>query len=139
MNTDTKAKPIFPQVNDLNRPFWDGCRERKLMLQCCGKCGFKRYPAAPVCPRCLATELAWQQASGRGTLFSYVVFDRAYHPAWEAKVPYNVSLIELEDGPLVLSNVVGIKNEDLKIGMAVGADFEALDETVYVPVFRPLG
>src|ERR1039457_5396455 len=132
---ETKTKPIYPTVNELNRPFWDGCRERRLMMQYCTKCGFVRYPAAPICPRCLATESTWQQASGRGTLFSFVVFHRAYHPAWEAKVPYNVSLIELEEGPIILSNVVGLKNEDLKIGLPVIAEFEILDVTILIPVF----
>src|SRR5262249_38401244 len=107
----TEAKPIFPPVNDLNRPFWDGCRARTLMLQRCAKCGFQRYRAAPVCPRCLSVEATWRPASGRGTLFSFVVFQRAYHPAWEKRVPYNVSMVELEEGPIVLTNVIGIANE----------------------------
>jgi len=136
MSTPTDAGPIFPTVSDLNRPFWDGCRERRLMLQCCDHCGFQRYPAAPACPRCLSAGSTWRAASGRGTLFSFIVFHRAYHPAWTKKVPYNVSLVELDEGPIMLSNVVGIANDDLRIGMALAATFEPLDETVLVPVFK---
>jgi uncharacterized OB-fold protein len=135
--TETKAKHILPNVTDLNRPFWDGCRDRRLMLQCCDKCGFHRYPAAPVCPRCLSPDATWKPASGRGTLHSFVIFHRAYHPDWQDKVPYNVSLVEIEEGPILLTNVVGIENDKLKVGMALQVDFEALDETAWIPVFRP--
>ena len=89
-----------------------------------------------MCPRCLATEVTWQPASGRATLFSFAIFHRAYHPAWEKKVPYNVSMVELAEGPIVMSNVVGIDNARLKIGMPLSVDFEALDETMFKPVFR---
>jgi uncharacterized OB-fold protein len=135
--SDAKAKPIFPVITDLNRPFWDGCRERRLMLQCCDKCGFNRYPAAPICPVCLSPDATWKPASGRGSLHSFVIFQRAYHPAWKDKVPYNVSLVEIEEGPILLTNVVGIKNEELRVGMALEVDFESLDETTSIPIFKP--
>ena len=59
-------------------------------------------------PNCLAPEAQWQPMSGRGQVFSFVVFHRAYHPAWEGKVPYTVALIELDEGPVMLSNVIGV-------------------------------
>lgn len=134
--TEAKAKPILPTVNDLNRPFWEGCKSGQFLLQECAHCHFKRYPAAPSCPKCLAVESTWQPASGRAELFSYVIFERAYNPAWEGRTPYNVSLVELEEGPIVLSNVIDIPNTDLKIGMKLNVTFRQESE-VSIPVFKP--
>ena len=75
--------------------------------------------------------------SGRGKVFSFVVFHRAYHPAWEGKVPYNVALVELDEGPIVLSNVIGIDNAELAVGLPVAVAFEAVDESLSIPVFTP--
>ena len=74
--------------------------------------------------------------SGRGKVFSFVVFHRAYHPAWEGKVPYNVALIELDEGPIVLSNVVDVDNAKLAVGQPVQVAFEKLDDDLAIPVFK---
>lgn len=139
MNDKPHAAPIRPTVNEVNRPFWDGCRRGELLLQRCRHCGRLRYPAAVVCPDCLSAEAQWQPMSGRGRVFSFVVFHRAYHPAWEARVPYNVALIELDEGPIMLSNVVAIDNATLAVGLPVAVAFEAVDESLIIPVFKPAG
>jgi uncharacterized OB-fold protein len=79
--------------------------------------------------------------SGRGQVFSFVVFHRAYHPAWEGKVPYTVALIELDEGPVMLSNVIGVDVDDAKlaVGLPVAVAFEAVDESLAIPVFKPAG
>ena len=136
-NDTPKAAPIRPTINDVNRPFWDGCRRGQLLVQCCRHCGRLRYPASVVCPDCLSADTEWQAVSGRGKVFSFVVFHRAYHPAWEGKVPYNVALIELDEGQIILSNVIGIDNAKLMVGLAVEAAFEVLDEALSIPVFAP--
>jgi uncharacterized protein len=132
-----KPQPIRPAINDVNRPFWDGCRHGELLLQRCTHCQRLRYPAAVVCPSCLARDADWQRMSGRGKVFSFVVFHRAYHPAWEGKVPYNVALIELDEGPIMLSNVVDVDNAKLEVGFPVQAAFAAMDESLAIPVFKP--
>jgi uncharacterized protein len=70
-------------------------------------------------------------------VFSFVVFHRAYHPAWEGKVPYNVALIELDEGPIMLSNVIATDDAKLAIGLPVAVAFEAVDESLSIPVFKP--
>ena len=137
MNDKPKPQPIRPGINDVNRRFWDGCRRGELLLQRCAHCQRLRYPAAVVCPTCLVREVEWQRMSGRGKVFSFVVFHRAYHPAWETKVPYNVALIELDEGPIMLSNVVDVDNAELEVGSPVQAAFEAVDEGLTIPVFKP--
>jgi uncharacterized OB-fold protein len=137
MSDKPKAAPIRPTINDVNRPFWDGCRRGELLMQRCGHCGRLRYPAAIVCPDCLSSATEWQAVSGHGKVFSFVVFHRAYHPAREGKVPYNVALIELYEGPIMLSNVVDVDNAELTVGLAVRIAFEAVDESLSIPVFAP--
>jgi uncharacterized OB-fold protein len=70
-------------------------------------------------------------------VFSFIVFHRAYHPAWEARVPYTVALIELEEGPIMLSNVVGVDHTKVAVGLPVSVAFEAIDESLAMPVFKP--
>jgi uncharacterized OB-fold protein len=131
------AAPILPTIDDVNRPFWDGCRHGQLKVQRCTHCGRLRYPVGIVCPECLGGEADWQPLSGRGKVFSFVVFHRAYHPAWEGKVPYNVALIELDEGPIMLSNVIDVDNAKLAVGFPVQVAFEAVDESLAIPVFKP--
>ena len=131
-------KPL-PDLTDENRPFWDACRAGKLSLQKCRGCGHVRYPIARFCPECLAEEHDWAEMSGRGTVFSYIVFHRAYHPGFKGDVPYNVALVQLEEGPRMFSNIVGTPNDAVRIGDAVEAVFDAVTPDVTIPRFRLRG
>jgi uncharacterized OB-fold protein len=127
-------KPL-PTLTEENRPFWEGCREGRLMLQRCA-CGHLRYPIARFCPECLSDDATWVEMSGRGTVFSYIVFHRAYHSGFKADLPYNVALVHLEEGPRMFSNIVGTPNDQVRIGDAVEAVFEAVTPEVTIPRFR---
>lgn len=133
----TDGRPL-PDITDENRPFWDSCARHQLSLQRCRACARLRYPISPVCPRCLGTDADWVPVSGRGRVFAYVVFHQVYHPAFRDEVPYNVALVQLEEGPLMLSNVIGIPSAELRCDLPVGVVFERLTETVTLPRFRPL-
>lgn len=138
--TDTIAmapylKPL-PVLTDENRPFWEACRAGNLALQRCGQCAHFRYPISHCCPRCLSTDFAWTPLSGRGSVFSYVVFHRAYHPGFKDDVPYNVALVQLEEGPRMYSNIVGVPNDQVRIGDAVEVVFEPATPDITIPRFR---
>lgn len=94
-----------PEPTDLSRPFWDALREGHLVVQRCN-CGHAFLPARRHCPACLEPDPAWERASGKGTLVSWVVYHTAYHPAFEARLPYNVALVQLAEGPRLLTNIV---------------------------------
>ena len=130
------TKPL-PTLTDENRPFWEACREGHLSLQKCGACGNLRYPINRFCPECLSEEATWTKLSGRGTVFSYIVLHRAYHPGFKEDVPYNVALVQLEEGPRIFSNVVGVPNDAVRVGDAVEAVFESVTPEVTIPRFRP--
>ena len=129
------AKPL-PTITDENRPFWQSCREGRLSFQKCGGCGHLRYPISHVCPQCLSLEFTWSPVSGRGTVFSYVVFHQAYHPGFKADLPYNAALVQLEEGPRMYSNIVGVPNDQVRIGDAVEAVFDAVTPEITIPRFR---
>lgn len=131
-------KPL-PTITDENRPFWQGCREGKLRLQRCGECGHVRYPISHCCPKCLSTQFDWKDLSGRGEVFSYVVFYQLYNKAFEKDVPYNVALVQLEEGPRMYSNVVGVDNDAVKVGDKLEVVFDPVTPEVTIPRFRLRG
>jgi uncharacterized OB-fold protein len=120
------------------KPFWINLREHKLTAQRCKGCDqFFSFPPQGSCPHCLSPEYEWVALSGRGKVYSFVTYHRAWHPAYQEKVPYNVSLIDLEEGPRLISNVIGCRHDEVKVGMAVEIVYEEREEYT-LPQFRPM-
>lgn len=130
------AKPL-PKPDPLTAPFWNHAREHKLAVQHCPQCNDLRYPPTQVCPACLAEGQDWKVVSGAGTVLHWVHFHRAYWPGFEAELPYNVCAIRLDEGPILLSNVIGATRETLREGMKVVAVFEDVTADVTLPKFKP--
>jgi len=132
------AKPL-PSISDFNRPFWEGTHLHELRLQRCQDCRNVWAPNGPVCPHCFSQNYQWEKLSGRGRIASWVVFHKLYHPGFAQDIPYNVAFVELNEGPRVIANVVGARNEDLRIGMPVEVVFEDVNADITIPRFRPAG
>ena len=130
------AKPL-PVVAPWARPFWDAARENKLLLQQCNGCGKAIFYPRPSCPHCFSDDLGWQQASGRGTIYSYTVVESNAPSAFQADMPYVVAVIRLAEGVQMLSNVVGCEAGQLRCDMPVQVVFEKLNEEFTLPKFRP--
>ena len=96
----------LPEPTPLTKPYWDALREGHLIYQRCRRCAHAWLPPRQECPECLHPDWEWTRASGRGHVVSWVVFHRAYHEAFASRIPYNVSLVELEEGPRLLTNIV---------------------------------
>ena len=107
---------MLPRVDGVNRVFWDGCAAGELRLQACRACGHVRYPISTVCPRCLSPEYDWRSMSGEGEILSWVVFHRDYHPAWRYRLPYNVVLVQLSEGPRMFGNIEPLGVTHLSVG-----------------------
>ena len=127
------TKPL-PRLDTVNRPFWAATKDGKFMLQFCKDCGDTRYPPGPVCPKCLSSNQDWKQASGRGTLESWVDFHRAYWDGFKGDLPYRVCLVKLEEGPVVVSNLVD-KTDNLRMGQPVKVVFDKVTDDVTLPKF----
>jgi len=129
-------KPL-PRPTEDSAPFWEAAVRGELRMQRCGDCGHVRFPPALLCGRCLSANAEWVKLSGRGTVFSWIVIHQSQHPAFNADVPYNVAIIELEEGPRLHTNVVGCQNAELHIGMPVEVVFEKVNDDTALVKFRP--
>ncbi|MGW6558491.1 bifunctional MaoC family dehydratase N-terminal/OB-fold nucleic acid binding domain-containing protein [Streptomyces hydrogenans] len=123
-----------PVVNRDNAGFWEGVAAHRLLIQRCAACGTLRFPWLPGCNDCGAGEWDTVEAGGEGTVHSYVVMHHPPFPAFDP--PYAVGLIELAEGVRMISNVVGVPYDKVRIGMPVRLEFQRVDEELELPVFR---
>ena len=120
-STQTPAKAdaieeLAPERDAVNGPYWDALSNGVLKYQRCGACRHAWLPPRRECPGCLGAAWQWQDAKGGAKLVSWVVYHTAFHAAFKDRLPYNVAVVELDEGPRLISNVVGIEDhEALKI------------------------
>lgn len=126
-----------PVVNRDNAGFWEGVAEHRLLVQRCADCATLRFPWLPGCNACGSRRWDTVEASGEGTVYSYVVMHHPPFPAFDP--PYAVGLIELAEGVRMISNVVGVPYDKVRIGMPVRLEFRSVDEELELPVFRAGG
>jgi len=133
------AGPVLPVPDDLTKFFWTGAADRKLLIQRCSDCGHFIHPPKPVCSACLSFDLEPAEVSGQGTVYSYTVGVKAFHPWFESRVPYLLAVIELREQKnlKIVSNLVECSEEDARIGMLVDVEFEEISPDVLLPVFKP--
>lgn len=129
------ARPT-PGVSDDTRFFWDGVKAGKLLIQRCKSCGKLRHPPGPSCPSCHSFEWDAQEASGRGTVYSFVVMHYPEVPPFD--YPNPIALIELEEGSRLVAQLVGAAPGDIAIGQAVQVEFNRFDDELTLPQFRPI-
>jgi uncharacterized protein len=129
------SRPL-PEPTPETEHFWEGTRAGELRLQRCDDCAHVYFPPRPFCPACASRSVSVFAASGRGRLDSYVINHRP-HPAFEA--PYAIALVALEEGPRLMSNIVGCDQtpEALELDMPLQVTFERQNDTITLPLFRP--
>ena len=123
-----------PDITTTNKPFWDGLKNGELLFQECVN-GHRWLPASDFCPHCLSMTFKFKKASGAGKLISWVIYNHAHHPAFEKMVPYNVAIVELDEGPKMITNILCEKENlipDMKLRLSVKES-----EGVYLPKFLP--
>ena len=133
MSTD--FTPI-PAPSELSGPFWAAGLEGLLRLQQCTACAHLRFPLDGICPRCLSSQYEWAPLSGRGAVQTFIRFHHAYDPSWEDRVPYVVALIQLEEGPVMISNIVGEGALDVRVDEPVEVVYELGNAVAALPQFR---
>ncbi|MEP5764184.1 MAG: OB-fold domain-containing protein [Halieaceae bacterium] len=127
---------ILPRPGDLSAPYWEACREGELKLQRCSGCNSYQFYPRRFCTGCGGRELEWVVASGNGSVASYSVVRRAISDAYTA--PYLIALVDLDEGPRMMSNIIDVDVEAVSIGCKVAVDFVAWSQDVTMPVFRVL-
>ena len=129
-------KPV-PRPAPESLPYWEAARQHRLDMPHCNACDGYWFPPSRTCPHCTSPDVGFKPVSGRGKVFSFVTYDRVYHPAFAAEVPYVVALVELEEGPRMISNIVGVPHDHVRCDMPVAVMFEDVAEGVSVPKFKP--
>ena len=129
-------KPL-PLPNEDTAPYWEAARQGELRMQRCADCAWVRFPPSLLCPRCLSAQAEWARMSGRGTVFTWVVVHQSQHPAFNPDAPYNVAIIELEEGPRLHTNLVECELDQIHIGMEVEVVFARINDDITLPKFRP--
>ncbi len=137
MNAFATSKPL-PLVRPETASFWEAARAGRLVFQECVACGQRQLFPRLVCHRCLGADLRWVESSGRGTVLSHTTIHQAAHPAFAADVPYVYALVELDEGPRLPTNIVGVAPEDVRVGLPVRVVFTSVTTAISLPHFTPV-
>jgi len=131
-----KPRPA-PVPDHDSAPYWRALHDGRLLVQHCRDCGaFQLYPR----DRCLACRgpVAWEEASGRGTVYSFTVIRQNYSRPFRDWIPYVVALVELEEGPRLMTNLVDCDPDSVQVGMPVEANFDVVSDDAGIALFTPV-
>ena len=134
--TPEPPKRPRPLPDSASREYWKAASEGRLLYQECPQCGNRQLYPRMACTTCGATP-EWRESSGRGTVHTFTIIRQNYAQPFRDMLPYVVAMVELEEGPRLMSNVTDVAADDVTVGMAVEVHFEPLDENVGLPLFRP--
>jgi len=129
------TRPL-PHPDPLTAPFWQGALEGKFMLPRCEDCGRHHFYPRGACPHCGGARIAWVTTSGRGSVYSFSVVHRAPGPAFKDDVPYVIAIVATDEGPHLLSRIVGAPDA-VRIGMRLRVKLDRVSAEVALPVFEP--
>ena len=132
-----EIKKQLPAITESNKPFWEAARRHELVVYGCSNCG-TLYSQISTCTKCENAQMEWVKVSGKGQVYTFCVYRQPFHPAWADEIPYNVAYVKLEEGPLLLTNIVECDNDDIFIGMPVQVTYEDVSAEVTLPKFRPI-
>lgn len=128
----------LPRPTPVSRPWWEACRRRQLLLQRCTDCGRHQFYPRTLCAACGGT-VDWVRAAGRGRVLTYTVVRHPVSPAYADEIPLVLALIELEEGPVMMSSLSGCAPDEVGIGLPVEVLFEEWTAEITMPRFRPAG
>jgi uncharacterized protein len=130
---------ILPQPTPETQDFWDGCKAGELRLQRCVACKKSYFPPRPFCPVCGSRDVEVYPATGRGTLYSYIINHRPRPDM--GREPHSIAVVELEEGPRMMTNIVGCPQtpEALTLDMPLKVTFAAQNDDISLPFFEPAG
>ena len=132
------VKRPLPRSNEYDtREFWAATKANEFRYQQCENCDTIVFYPRRHCTTCTAGDLKWKTSAGIGTVYTYSVVRQSYHPFFRNLVPYTVAWIDLDEGPRIISNVIGIEPGDVTIGQRVQIEWEE-HENLNIPLFKPI-
>lgn len=135
--SELPAKAPHPTVE--TQPFWDATAQGRIDLAVCDACGFIPWYPRGVCPDCQSTDLTWTTMSGKGTVYSYSVTRAGVGRAWREHLPFVLAYVQLDEGPIMMTNIVDCDPDSVTVGMAVTAVFDDTGEGTALVRFAPTG
>jgi uncharacterized OB-fold protein len=136
--SDTGRRPGFtPSPSGLNAEFYAHCARGELRFQRCADCGTWRHPPRVMCARCASDRWEWARSSGRGRLFSWTVTHQGLAPGFGDRVPYAVAVVEVEEGPRLVTGLRGVALADLALDLPLEVGFETVSDAIGLHHFRP--
>lgn len=127
----------IPTVEDETRPYWEAAKAGRLLIKKCNGCGEVHHYPRPFCPICWSEDVEWQEVSGNGTLYTYSIVFRNDLPPFDQWGAYIPAIVELDEGPRLMTNIVDTPTDSLRIGMPVEVRFRELTDEWAAPVFVP--
>ncbi len=127
----------LPDIEPETRPYWDALGDGVLLIGRCGACGEAHHYPRPFCPSCWSDDVTLVPASGRATLYTWSVVHRNDLPPFGERVPYVAAVVDLEEGPRMMTNVVDCDFDELAVGMSLEVAFQPLGDELRMAVFRP--
>ncbi|MBT4521322.1 MAG: hypothetical protein HOC23_15085 [Halieaceae bacterium] len=128
------GRPL-PKLNADTEPWWAALKRHQLLVQTCSDCEMAIHPPRPMCPNCRSMELSWSPSSGKGSVYSWVIINRAFHPYFMEKIPFAVVLVEMEDGTRLVGSI-DCENDQLEDGLPVEVTFDDVDDDFSMLLFR---
>lgn len=133
---DVTRKPL-PTPRPESAPFWAGLLEEEIRLQRCDSCARVQFYPRPACRYCGATELTWETVSGRAEVYTYTIIHRAPFEAFADDVPYVLAVAQLEEGPRLVTTIVGVDPDEVRIGMALTPVYDRVSDDIALLRFTP--
>ena len=134
--SDRVVRPMDFVPDELDAPFWEGCKQHVFLVHRCTECGRAYWPAS-TCIDHGSSAMEWQPASGRAEVFTYTVVHHAYDRARADKLPYAVAVVQLDEGPFFHTDIVGCDPSDVRVGMRVCVTYDGIDDETVIPHFTP--
>jgi len=128
---------VVPGMTGLTAPYWDAARDGRLVVQECQSCHEAWHPPLPRCPHCHSAGLGWREVSGDGTVYTYTVVRHPTHFAFAGKIPYILAMVELAEGPRLVTALTGSEPGDVHVGQPVHVVFREVADGVTLPYFEP--
>jgi hypothetical protein len=127
----------LPSPEQDTQPFWDATKEGRLLIKHCADCGRYHFYPRTFCPYCWSENVDWAEASGKATLYTWSIVRQNDLPPWPERVPYVAAVVDLAEGPRMMTNVVDCDFDDLEMGMELTAVFHPTSDDVTIVQFRP--
>lgn len=134
---NTYRKPL-PEMEFEEKPYWESLKQHAMKIQQCDDCGKRCFLPRTICPHCLSTSLVWKPVSGRGKVYATTTQHHPPSPGFKDDVPFNISLVELDEGVRMMTNVVGCAVQDVKIGMRVEVVYDDVTKDITLAKFKPV-